>query len=430
MDLPNRLLPILIALVAILTPVSRRGLVLAGGVTATLAVASLQVAGGPRWLDAGLAPAYLSITAALLGFGVLLVASGGLLPSPAGIPDPWRGGRMGMTLAAIVLGGYAVTLIARAGGVLRSAGAVASLIAIAVGLWLVVRYAGVSTGVEQWRARRRERLVTVPARRLEGADLGLLAAHLGFALLAVLGSHLIMLLAGVIGAAVTGLLLARRAGLARAPWELVVATVLLVVVSGATIQVAGESSLRVSELPDGPFSPAFEPLAALGFILAAWPLVRLWPFHHTELGPVTPLAGAALIYRVAAPAMPAGTEHWLPLLFPLLVLVTWYSAVAGDWAQALRALALAGLMSLRPTAALAGGVLLGGECLVALAAAVAPARVRGIVGALVTLVAFWQLLPLLSGALQAQTFYTVLLGASVALALVVSAPAPNSRPAR
>jgi hypothetical protein len=429
-DLPNRLLPVLIALLALLAPANRRGIILAGGVISTLALASLQVAGGPQWLDAGLAPAYLSITAALLTSGLAIATLGGLLPPAVNAPDHWSRGRAGMTLGVIALGGYAVTLIAKAGGFLRSAGALASLVAIVAGLWLMLKYSGAFSYLQGWRARRGVRLAAETARPLDRADVWLLALHLVFVLLAVVGPHLVVLLVGVLGAPVSGLFLARRSGLRRVPWEMVAGVLLLLLVSGATIQVAGESSLRLSELPNGPFSPAFEPVAALGFILAAWPLLRLWPFHLGELGPVTPLAGATLIYRVAAPALPSGAEHWLPIVFPVLVLVTWYSAAAGDWAQATRALALAGIVSLRPTAVLAGGVLLGGESLLALAPVSAPPRIQQVGGAVVTVAGLWQLLPLLNGALPAQTFYTVLLAVSAALALAVSSPAIRRRPAR
>jgi hypothetical protein len=429
-DLPKQLLAVLIAVLAILVPARRRGLVLAGGVVSSLALASLQVAGGPNWLDAGLAPSYLSITAGLLAAGVILAALGGLRRAGPGTPDPWPRARLNASLAVIALGGYGVTLVARAGGVIGSAAALVGLMAIVAGLWLVVRFAGVSGWIERWRARRGERQTGLTVRLPDAAGLGLLAGHLIFVLLALLGLHLLLLLAGVVGASVTGLALARRSGLARLPWELVFALVALLLASGATIQIAGETSLRLSELRSGPFSPAFEPLAALGFLLAAWPLLRLWPFHHAELGPVTPLAGAALVSRIAVPVLPAGTEHWLPLFFPLLILATWYCVVAGDWAQAIRALALAGLVSLHPAAGWGGGVLLAGECLVPLASLAPPARVRGVAGGAVALVGLWQLLPLFTGALQAQTFYTVLLGVSASLALVASTPAPDARPAR
>ena len=403
---------------------------LAGGVICALALASLQVAGGPHWPEAGLPPSYLSITAALLASGLLLAGVGGLGRPPADVPDPWPRARQSAALAIIMVGGYPVTLMARAGGVIRSAAALMSLVAIVTGLWLAIRFLGIPVWIAGWRARRSVGLTHLPTLRQDAIGAALVAAHLGSALLALLGFHLLLLVAGVVGAAVTGLALARRSGLTRAPWELGIGLAALLLTSGAMIQVAGETSLRLSELPSGPFSPAFEPLAALGLLLAAWPLLRLWPFHNAELGPVTPLAGATLVFRLAVPVLPAGTEHWLPLAYPLLVLVTWYCVAAGDWAQAIRAVALAGLVSTHPVGARGGGVLLAGECLVALAALAPPVSVRRAAGGALTIMGLGLLLPLLSGALQAQTVYTVLLAASVSLALVASRVDPGARPTR
>ncbi len=429
-DLPNRLLPVAVALVAVLVSAPRRGPALAGGVIGALALASLQVAGGPAWREAGLSPTYLSITAALLGCGVILAAAPGLRPAPPDRADPWPRARVGAALMVLGLGGYAVTQVAGAGGVLRSAGALASLLVIGTALRMLMRYAGLIRWVDRWRGRRAERLTTPQPLRLDPLDRGLLAGHLLFTLLALVGAHLLLLLAGVAGAGVTGAWLGRRQGLTGRPWGLGLSLMALLPVSGATLQIAGETSGTLTALRDGPFSPAFEPLAALGFLVAAWPLLRLWPFAREELGPLTPLAGAALILRIAVPVMSSGSEHWQPLVFPLLVLVSGHATFAGDWAQAVRALALGGLMGLRPEAGWMGGLFLAGEGLLALGVLVLPRWAHGLVGAVAAVMAMVTLVPLLTGALQAQTFYTVALASSLALALAGSTPTLERRPAR
>lgn len=376
-ELIDRVVPLLLGVVAVLVPARRRGLALAGAIVAGLALASLAVAGGPDWRAAGLSRTYLVITAAIFAFGVLL------------------------TLLAAVLG--------RAG---TATGAPAP------------RWATELRRAQQARLRAfRERPVT-------RGDLQLLAVHLLGAALAIAAPHLILLLAGVVITAGSGLLAARRAGIHQSPWGFAGATVILLLVSAAVIQIAGETPLGLADLHEGPFSPAFEPMAALGFALAAWPLLRLWPFHYEELGPFTPLAGAMLLGRVAAPLFPAGMEHWQPILYPLLILAACSALPIGDWARGIRALGVSGTIALGGVGLWAGGLFLAGEGLLALAVVTLPPRRRAQAGAALLLAALLQLVPLLGEALRTETFYTVVLALSVALLLVVSTPAAERRPVR
>lgn len=430
MDLPSRLLPVLIGLLAIAVPAPRRGAALAGAIVSALALASLQVAGGPGWLDAGLAPSYFAINAALLALGLLLALGAGLLPAGAGHDDPWPRARAGVALLVLALGGYAVTLMARAGGWLLSLGALASVLAVVAGLWMAVRFAGVAAWVARLRDRLAERRPVRKERPLLQNDVALLGLHLLAVAAALFAPHLLWLAAGILVAAVSGWLLARRHGLERLPWGGLLGVVLLGLSVGAVAQVAGETSLRLRELPDGPFSPAFEPVAVLGLFLSAWFLLRLWPFNNEELGAFTPLAAAMLLFRAAAPVFPSGLGHWEPLFFPLLILASWSSIISGDWSQAVRAFGVAGVLTPGGDGARAGALLLAGEGLVALAAATLPARFRGPAAALLLLGMLLQPVPLLDAALRTQTFYTVLLAVSVALALVTVTPRAEARPAR
>ncbi|MFN8650551.1 MAG: hypothetical protein U0133_01455 [Gemmatimonadales bacterium] len=68
------------------------GAALAGAIVSAPALASLQVAGGPGWLDAGLAPSYFcDQRGALLALGLLFALGAGLLRRVPGttIPGPW-----------------------------------------------------------------------------------------------------------------------------------------------------------------------------------------------------------------------------------------------------------------------------------------------------------------------------------------------------
>jgi hypothetical protein len=205
----------------------------------------------------------------------------------------------------------------------------------------------------------------------------------------------------------------------------------LALVSGLTIAVAGDVPLALDQLRDGPFSPAFELIAALAWFVAAWPLLRLWPTHSRSAGPATTLAGAAILIRVAVPVLSVGTEHWQPLIFPLLVLSVWYAAGLGRLRLALATVATAGLISLRPSAAWAGVVLLAGEAVLSIVGRVGSSRrLTPPVTAAVVLVWMTQAVPLLTGALQAQTFYTAVLATGFVVTLLVDEPSDDASTAR
>jgi hypothetical protein len=111
------------------------------------------------------------------------------------------------------------------------------------------------------------------------------------------------------------------------------------------------------------------------------------------------------------------------LIFPVLVLSAWYAAGLGSVRLAVAAVATAGLISLRPEAALAGVLLLLGDAAVSIAGRFGPTRRHApLFARLVTIVLMTQAVPLLAGALQAQTVYTVLLAAGLA----VTAPVDDS----
>ena len=420
----SSLLPTAIALLSFTLPGPRARGSLAGAVVVALALASLRVAGGSDWRGAGLPPTYLSVTAALLLLGTL-VALGSALRAVAGTEPSAPRTIVGLgCLVVLGLAGWVAGPVAIAGGVMRSILTLAILAAMLVlfrtlGRWLAL-------------PRRLQRLDQTLFQRTKPAssphwgrdDAPLLALHLALAIVALIAPHLVLLLAAVAGTAATGVLLERRLDSAMGwPWAMTAGLALLALVSGFTVSVAGDAPLALDQLRDGPFSPAFEVAAALGWFLAVWPLLRLWPFHARAYGPATAVAGAAILLRVAVPVLSGGMEHWQPLIFPLLVLSAWYAAGLGRVRLALAAVATAGLISLRPGAAWAGVLLLLGEAAVSIAGRFGPTRRHApLFARLVTIVLMTQAVPLLAGALQAQTFYTVLLAAGLAVTPLVDDP--------
>lgn len=417
----SSLLPPAIALFSLVLPRPRARVSLAGAVIVALGLASLRVAGGTDWRGAELPATYLSITAALLllgglsSVGPMLVGLGG---AEAPVPR-WVAGLGGMAVIALTLWvGVPVALAGGPGRSLVSLLILASILGIlrALGRWLTL-------------SRRFHRLDQALFRRIQpgstrewsGGDAPLLALHLALAALALFAPHLVLLLAAVVGTAATGALLERRLDRSVGwPWVLLAGVLVLAVAGGFTIAIAGEVPLSLDQLRDGPFSPAFELVTALAWFAGVWPLLQLWPVHSRTHGPATAVAGAAILVRVVVPILPGGTEHWQPLIFPLLVLSAWYGAGLGRVRLALAAVATAGLLSLRPEAAWAGVILLLGEAATSIGERFAPVRrySPGIL-ALVALLLMTQAVPLLTGALQAQTFYTVLLAAGLAVALWV-----------
>jgi len=418
-----------VALLSLALPPRRVRAGLAGLVFVSLGIASLQVAGGADWQAAALPPAYLSITAALLLTGLFIPLALAALAMRSG---ELSGRRRTIAIVALVFAAVlacraAIPLVAR-GSLLSTVVCVVLLSAAGV---LLVALARVLRLGERFRGLDRALFGFSEAPVVSHwgrTERWLLTAHAGLAALALASPHLILLLAAVFGTAVTGVLLDRRLGRSAGwPWSVVGALALLAMSSAFLIQVAGEVPLWFSELAGGPFSPAFELSAAIGLIGAAWPLLQLWPFHAPR-GPATPLAGAALLVLLVAPVLPDGTRHWQPVVFPLLVAGGWYAAGVGSVPLGLAALSTAGLISLRPTAAWAGVALLALlGVLGLLRRLMSPEPATRVVIAGMTVVGAGLVPPILAGALEAQTFYTVVLAAALAAVLLGRGHASSAR---
>lgn len=291
------------------------------------------------------------------------------------------------------------------GGVLLLFG----LLAIAVATW---GRAASGPVVDPPAARRSSRLAWSSS---DQGAITLLSIHAAALLLALVVPHLHLLELSLTIAIIAGVLLERRLDAEAFPQFGQGVTMLLFLGSWYALSaVAGEAPLGLGALRDAPYSPAFEVTVALPLALGAWPLLGLFPFHQTRLGPLAPLAGGALLVRVAAVAVPNGLAHWQPLLFLLLVVAMTHALLTRRDAEALGALAGLGLLS---------GVAAAGWCGLGLAAGVTVIRghtlltaagrvlnprgealVRGlaVTGALLVV-------PVLSGGLAAEAVYTVLI---------------------
>jgi hypothetical protein len=431
-NLPD-LLPVAGALLALTLPPRRFGRALAGAVFTALGLASLRVAGGPAWEAAGLPSAYLSVTAALLLAGMLTpLVQAGLAAWDGELRERWPW----VLSAAIVLlltGVATAVSLAHAGGAGATILALTLLSAAAVLLGALAR----ALRLGEWM-RRLDRAVygthgLPDSLHWDPTARWLLAGHCGLAVVALMAPHMILLLGAVFGSAITGVVLDRRLDpSARWPRSVPAGLVVLAAASAFLIRVAGEMPLTLPQLREGPFSPAFELAASLLFIAGSWPLFKLWPLHSRLRGPATPVAAAALLVRLVAPVLPGGTEHWQPLVFPLLAVSSWYAAGTGSASLGLTAYAVAGLLSLRPEATAAGVVLVSVVVVLGLVRRLGPQeQVRRMVMAGSALAAGAAAIPLLEGALRAQTFYTVLLAAGLAATLagvqVGSSTSPSAR---
>jgi hypothetical protein len=122
--------------------------------------------------------------------------------------------------------------------------------------------------------------------------------------------------------------------------------------------IAGPAGLAVRGLADMPLSPAAERLLAPVFLVGAWATMGLWPLHRQLLGALAAPAGALLLARAAAPAMPDGLEHWRALAMPVGLLGLWHAALSGRTAGVAVGLAWIGLVAGSGRGELGAGLLL------------------------------------------------------------------------
>ncbi len=265
---------------------------------------------------------------------------------------------------------------------------------------------------------------------VERADLGGSGRLLGVVLgtgLAALGNHVALVFAGVVLAAWSGWLLQREAQ-RLTPLPLAPALSLLLVPAYRLLStIAGPEGLALSALPVIPLSPAAERLLAPPLLLVAWALGGLWPLHRQLPGALTAPAGALLIYRVGAAAMPEGLAYWRGAVFPLLVIGIWHAALA----RRLELVAVGG--GLLGLASLDRNGIAGAGWLLATAAGMEVLRRTRVGGALargaLIAMAGWGGVEATTGGLRAEVVYTVLAAAGAGVAMMARAPSSGARSA-
>jgi len=405
------LLPLYVLLVlsaSAVEPAAARRLAFVGLVSFALGVAAYAVSPGSDDVRAVAEAAgtsgdvFFAVNTGLLLLGLVLGVAAALLAIHRGPPvSPGR------ALALLGIGSFALWVLAPLTG--RSGGWRPVLVLAVLG---GVGFVGgaATTIVRRGRRDLRDYGVEWP-----GVRSGSVVRAIGFGLGAlgvVAGPHAGLAFGGLVLAATADFLERRHRGRARVPW-LPGALLVLAPVWWFMATVAGPVGLKLSALPEIPFSPAAERLIALPLGLVAWALLGLWPMHRLfPDGLLAPL-GIALWLRVASPAAAGGLEHWQPLLVPLGVVGLWGAAVTGRGSSACNALVFIALASEGP-GSVPAALILGAT---GLALGIAPARApRSAAERLAWMLVALALPFAFEAGFRTQVTYTLLAGAGTALA--------------
>lgn len=392
---------LLVATLAALLAPSRRGL--AGVLVLALAYAGLVVAGGPEWALGQLDPRNAGISAGLVLFGAALLVAGALLGSS-------RATRRGPGLALLALGAVAAVVpvvpLVQQGGAWVALVALAGFTAATLLLGIFGPFLRIGAAVRWLEGQAGTARVMPESPRVLSAG-----ALLALGAVLVPGAHGLM--ACAVATALLGLGRWWAAGPSRGPGPLVsgvLALGLLLFGWWYLARVAGDTSLRLADLAEGPFSPAFELSASVPLALAAWVLLGLVPFHRGRPGSWAPVVGGALLVRLIAVALPSGLVHWQPLLYLLGTLAAWHAMATRRLDESVTALAALGLASAVPQAGWAGLGLAALPGLLALAGLTRtrrPSLAEAVTGVACAAGAAL-LVTAVSGGLATETLYTVL----------------------
>jgi hypothetical protein len=148
------------------------------------------------------------------------------------------------------------------------------------------------------------------------------------------------------------------AGWLRAAAMMIAAGLPLLLLAQLTLRVAGAPLAGFATLPDAPFSPAFEILAALLLLIVTWTTAGLWPLHGFDTGGPVCIGGWALLLRFGADVVPNGVEHWRPILYLLGAVAVCHAAATRRTDRALIALGILGTATLAPSARWASVVMI------------------------------------------------------------------------
>lgn len=386
-----------------------------------LALASLELTGGIGPLRETLSPGYQAISAALLLGGLLLILATGIKAVLSG-----QGSK-----PLLAAGGVIITLIAwwlatifgplaLGGGIARTLAALAMFAGGGVLLVFLVKWQPLKSAV--WRIERR---IAPPKNPGPGAPVpagrpAMLGLHLFGVLVALVAPNFPMLIGGVGLAMAAGAIWEYQAGVgSRWPVGIFISGLALLAATGILLVVAGDTPLSLDRMIDGPFSPALQVTVAPILLLAAWPLVRLWPLHGTRSGPAGALAGAALLVRVLAPVLPDGAVHWQPLFYLLLAIGSVYASVVRNDALFGSVIAALGLLSAQSEAGWGGiAVLTAAIVLQVLARATRTTPAALVAGRTILVLSSLAVIPMLLGALHTEVFSTVAVVAGVVVGLL------------
>ncbi|HET8648906.1 MAG TPA: hypothetical protein VFL95_02610 [Gemmatimonadales bacterium] len=398
-----------------------RAVAILGTVALALGAATLRVDLGPVPLGA-LAPhitvasAPLSFTAGTVGLlllGALLILAAIVVAAASRRIDDRAGAAvLAATLAALAWTAWPLVL-PRVVPTITAAGLI---LAGALALYWIARLFLLGTLI-RWLTERVLGSAPLPVERGEWrrSELILAGAVVVGGLLAIAAQHLELVLGGALLAALAGQVLLIRRGGSRVPLLPVVSGVALLLAGWLMTAIARPTGLDLSQLPQGPFSPAAETLLVLLLSVAAIPFLALWPIHRWVPGIVLAPIGGALLLRIAVPALLDGLLHWQGLLDPIALLSVAVAAALRRPRFALVGLALMGAASGAGEGA-SGAVWLLAACFVAgwrdwfrLPVALPPLVIR-----LLWLVPAWGALLVLDGLLRSQVVYAVLTCAAIA----------------
>jgi hypothetical protein len=320
------LLPLPLALAAMLAgkPTPRR-LAWLGALAFAFGSASVRVAlrlqigadADPLWVGA------LPLLALRIDAGLELLGAILALGSAASGGRP--GGAARDRAAAVLSLACAIAMFVAAAALLRLAGWLPAFsAALAIGAGFTVMGGLLVAALGRVARPRRRAPVEAGSTASRLLPRGLLLVG---AIAALAAPHLDLVLGGAALAAVAAHVIAPRSGLARIPLFPVVTVAALGFAGYYLHVIAGPAGVSLAALPDAPLSAAAQALIVPALAVAAAGFFGLWPIRSFTPGSWLAPIGAALLLRIAVPALPLGIEGWRTVAIPLGVIAAWAAAL-------------------------------------------------------------------------------------------------------